>query len=251
MNQSLSFQGRRPVNSRRLGTTIRRASRPTCNNSTRVWRTIFPPQDQSAVIQTCELNRRRTEARCLIPFETTAATVVFPFVAQAARLTRCVDSPKHPAQGVEREFLLSSRPSAALPAAAMLQADRRHWGIETGLHLRWDVILGEDRSRVRHRTSALAPAPCPAKWNSPRIFMRRWRTSVPIRNDSLARHSHAAVVGFSLLPITPAHCATLLTLPFHHRDPFDRLLLAQAKTEGMTLVTNDGQFGSYGVPWLW
>ena len=57
--------------------------------------------------------------------------------------------------------------------------------------------------------------------------------------------------GFSLLPITPAHCATLLTIPFHHRDPFDRLLLAQAKTEGMTLVTNDGQFGSYGVPWLW
>ena len=101
------------------------------------------------------MNRRRTEARCLIPFETTAATVVFPFVAQAARLTRCVDSQKYPAQGVEREFLLSSRPSADLPAAAMLQADRRHWGIETGLHLRLDVILGEDRSRVRHRTSAL------------------------------------------------------------------------------------------------
>src|SRR5437870_3296378 len=37
--------------------------------------------------------------------------------------------------------------------------------------------------------------------------------------------------GFALLPIMPSHCATLLTLPFHHRDPFDRLLLAQAKTE--------------------
>ena len=34
--------------------------------------------------------------------------------------------------------------------------------------------------------------------------------------------------GFELLPIAPAHCAALLTLPFHHRDPFDRLLLAQA-----------------------
>jgi hypothetical protein len=40
-------------------------------------------------------------------------------------------------------------------------------------------------------------------------------------------------------------------LPFHHRDPFGRLLLAQAKAEGMTLVTNDGQFGPYGVPLLW
>jgi PIN domain nuclease of toxin-antitoxin system len=57
--------------------------------------------------------------------------------------------------------------------------------------------------------------------------------------------------GLGLLPIAPAHCAALLTLPFHHRDPFDRLPLAQAKAEGMTLVTDDGQFGSYGVPVLW
>ena len=57
--------------------------------------------------------------------------------------------------------------------------------------------------------------------------------------------------GFALLPITPAHCAALLTLPFHHRDPFDRLLLAQAKAESMTLVTDDGQFGPYRVPLLW
>ncbi len=57
--------------------------------------------------------------------------------------------------------------------------------------------------------------------------------------------------GFALLPIAPAHCAALLTLPFHHRDPFDRMLLAQAKAEGMTLVTDDGQFGPYSVPLLW
>jgi PIN domain nuclease of toxin-antitoxin system len=57
--------------------------------------------------------------------------------------------------------------------------------------------------------------------------------------------------GFGLLPIAPAHCAVLLTLPFHHRDPFDRLLLAQAKAEGMTLVTDDGQFAPYGVQLLW
>ena len=57
--------------------------------------------------------------------------------------------------------------------------------------------------------------------------------------------------GFALLPVTPAHCATLLTFPLHHRDPFDRMLLAQAKTEGMTLVSDDGQFQPYGVPLLW
>ncbi|HOC54311.1 MAG TPA: type II toxin-antitoxin system VapC family toxin [Verrucomicrobiota bacterium] len=57
--------------------------------------------------------------------------------------------------------------------------------------------------------------------------------------------------GFGLLPITPTHCAALLTLPLHHRDPFDRLLLAQAQSEAMTLVSDDGQFAPYGVPVLW
>ena len=79
----------------------------------------------------------------------------FPFVEQAARLTRCVDSAKRPAQQIDTEYLLTSRPAATLPPAALLQADLDYWGIETGLHLRLDVSAGEDRSRVRHRTSAL------------------------------------------------------------------------------------------------
>lgn len=53
--------------------------------------------------------------------------------------------------------------------------------------------------------------------------------------------------GFALLSIEPRHRVALLELPCHYRDPFDRMLLAQAKAEGMTLVTNDGQFGAYGV----
>jgi hypothetical protein len=81
--------------------------------------------------------------------------VAFPFVEQAARLTRCIDSNQHPATKIETEFLLCSRPASALPAQPMLEADLGYWGIETGLHLRLDVIAGEDRSRVRHRTSAL------------------------------------------------------------------------------------------------
>lgn len=40
-------------------------------------------------------------------------------------------------------------------AEQMLRSDRRYWGIENGLHQRLDVIAGEDRSRVRHRTAAL------------------------------------------------------------------------------------------------
>src|SRR5262249_55556029 len=91
----------------------------------------------------------RTEARCLIAFDTTATRVAFPFAEQAARLTRCVDSASKPAREIETEYLLSSCSAAQLNAEQMLKADRNYWGIETGLHVRLYVIAGEDRSRVR------------------------------------------------------------------------------------------------------
>jgi PIN domain nuclease of toxin-antitoxin system len=57
--------------------------------------------------------------------------------------------------------------------------------------------------------------------------------------------------GFQLLPSDVRHYRELLTLPFHHRDPFDRLLIAQARAEGMTLVSGDPHFSDYGVPVIW
>jgi PIN domain nuclease of toxin-antitoxin system len=53
------------------------------------------------------------------------------------------------------------------------------------------------------------------------------------------------------LSITAEHALTLAALPRHHRDPFDRMLVAQAKAEGMTLVTADEALRAYGVPILW
>jgi len=57
--------------------------------------------------------------------------------------------------------------------------------------------------------------------------------------------------GFGLLPITLSHLATVSTLPFHHRDPFDRLLIAQAKVEQLQVVTADPAFDTYAVGRLW
>ncbi|HVV48798.1 MAG TPA: type II toxin-antitoxin system VapC family toxin [Polyangia bacterium] len=57
--------------------------------------------------------------------------------------------------------------------------------------------------------------------------------------------------GFDLLPITLRHTGALEVLPFHHRDPFDRTLIAQARTEGLTVVTHDSAFDSYDVETLW
>ena len=56
--------------------------------------------------------------------------------------------------------------------------------------------------------------------------------------------------GFAELPVTFRHTERLLTLPPHHRDPFDRLLIAQALEERLTLVTRDTAFRRYKVPLL-
>ena len=57
--------------------------------------------------------------------------------------------------------------------------------------------------------------------------------------------------GFSSLPITVEHADAVATLPFHHRDPFDRLLAVQARIEALTLITRDPAFRPYRVPVLW
>ena len=51
--------------------------------------------------------------------------------------------------------------------------------------------------------------------------------------------------GFQWLPISPYHAQTILSLGDHHKDPFDRLLIAQASYESMSLVTYDGIFAAY------
>jgi len=53
------------------------------------------------------------------------------------------------------------------------------------------------------------------------------------------------------LPLLPTHAARLRDLPLHHRDPFDRLLVAQALIEGATIVSADAQLRRYGVPVVW
>ncbi|MEO6639371.1 MAG: type II toxin-antitoxin system VapC family toxin [Ginsengibacter sp.] len=54
-----------------------------------------------------------------------------------------------------------------------------------------------------------------------------------------------------LLPITFQHLQRLLLLEFHHRDPFDRIIIAQAVAENITIATKDEVFNKYGVSILW
>ena len=56
---------------------------------------------------------------------------------------------------------------------------------------------------------------------------------------------------FQILSIKDTHIFEVEILPFHHRDPFDRLLIAQAKIEGLTLVSKDGYVSEYNIKSLW
>jgi PIN domain nuclease of toxin-antitoxin system len=57
--------------------------------------------------------------------------------------------------------------------------------------------------------------------------------------------------GFALLPLTLAHVDEVGALPLHHRDPFDRMLVAQARVENLTLVTGDRRLAAYDVQRFW
>jgi PIN domain nuclease of toxin-antitoxin system len=58
-------------------------------------------------------------------------------------------------------------------------------------------------------------------------------------------------LGFGAMPVTALHAAEVEKLPWHHRDPFDRLLVAQATVEAHALVTADPRFGDYDVEVVW
>jgi PIN domain nuclease of toxin-antitoxin system len=60
-----------------------------------------------------------------------------------------------------------------------------------------------------------------------------------------------ADLGLAVLPITLDHTERLVGLPFHHRDPFDRLIAVQALVEAIPLVSADAIFDAYGVNRIW
>jgi PIN domain nuclease of toxin-antitoxin system len=60
-----------------------------------------------------------------------------------------------------------------------------------------------------------------------------------------------AELGFESLPIDVEHAWAVRQLPHHHRDPFDRLLIAQAQVEGLPIVTSDPAFDAYDVKVFW
>ncbi len=120
--------------------------------------------------------------------------------------------------------------------------------------------LGDPQLSHTARQHILDPAN--AKFISPASL---WEISIKISLGKYVLHvpyaqfMHESIVaqGFDVLNITPAHTELVASLDFpviaggEHRDPFDRLLISQAKAEGMTIISADDKFPAYGVPIVW
>jgi PIN domain nuclease of toxin-antitoxin system len=63
--------------------------------------------------------------------------------------------------------------------------------------------------------------------------------------------SHALQNGFELLPITFRHTSRVVQLPLNHKDPFDRILIAQATCDYLTILGKDPNFEKYGINSIW
>ena len=79
-----------------------------------------------------------------------------------------------------------------------------------------------------------------------------WEIAVKRAKGRLVAPDNLSVLieerGFTHLPLTFQHAEQASNLPMHHRDPFDRFLIAQARAEGLILVTRNGHIRQYDVP---
>ncbi|HEX5727235.1 MAG TPA: type II toxin-antitoxin system VapC family toxin [Longimicrobiaceae bacterium] len=86
-----------------------------------------------------------------------------------------------------------------------------------------------------------------------------WEVAIKVSLGKLSLHApfEQLVPGelranaIELLPILPQHVIALASLPFHHRDPFDRMLVAQATVEGASVVSADPTLDAYEIPRIW
>ena len=80
-----------------------------------------------------------------------------------------------------------------------------------------------------------------------KIELGRLRLRLPLRDIIRTQQAN----GIRILPVTLPHILALEGMPHHHGDPFDRILIAQANTERMSLVSRDQFFSSYSVNVVW
>ncbi|HAN78346.1 MAG TPA: PIN domain nuclease [Bacteroidales bacterium] len=80
-----------------------------------------------------------------------------------------------------------------------------------------------------------------------KVSLKKMEMKIPFEKLSLLIWEN----GFQILPIEFSHTLKLISLPFHHNDPFDRLLITQSIVENMYIISKDSSFKLYDVRQLW
>lgn len=124
-----------------------------------------------------------------------------------------------------------------MPTAMLLDSNMVIWLDQRPSKLR-DVILYQIQNCPQVYLSAVTAWELGIKQSLGKLTLVR-PVSEFIRENNLTE-----------LPVTVEHGEAVSTLPLHHKDPFDRLLIAQAKVEGAVLVTSDKLLLRYGIPIL-
>ena len=115
----------------------------------------------------------------------------------------------------------------------------------------WRVT--DDRRLSKRARTAVAATPCVVSiascWEMAiRASIGKLTVPLPV---SRFMQEQLEINGFSLLPVALEAAAVVADLPFHHRDPFDRLLVAQAQQHGVAIVSADPVFTKYRVRRIW
>lgn len=113
----------------------------------------------------------------------------------------------------------------------------------------------EGSPRLSRRASSLLASPANDVLISASVG---WELAIKVNigkfnTPDLARDLEPIITGagFMPLPISLEHAVRAGLLPFHHRDPFDRMLIAQAQAERLALISNEEVFDRYGVERVW
>jgi PIN domain nuclease of toxin-antitoxin system len=119
--------------------------------------------------------------------------------------------------------------------------------LDTHVALWWQA---EDQRLTREAKRAIASAD--VVWVS---AVAGWEAAIKIAKGRLRLREPLDVTlvadDLTELPVTLAHTEAFQHMPRHHADPFDRMLVAQARVEGATIVTHDRAFEPYGIPVIW
>ena len=138
------------------------------------------------------------------------------------------------------------------PARRRTDTPGRRLLLDTHALLWWltgDPHLSAAARRVIGQTSAMAFVSAASAWEiATKVRLGRLDDPQGV-TDSLGAHIRAQ--GFRELPITLEHGRRAGKLPGPHKDPFDRMLIAQAQSEGLAIVSNDEAFDPYGVVRVW